>query len=332
MQRLPTEVLLRVIELTAEPVVVAYPAAHVITRTLCSWALVSKFVTAIAFRELLVHCLYIDQSWRLNSLVELLERRFNPSSPNSDRCTNTLIKCLESLYLSPFSQDTINESPIVKNIDRLFGFLSANLRRLVIDMPLRSHYPEDDVDTRLRPILRRAFAGLTSIQEFISVRDELYLQTEIGFYVEPAVWSHWPELKHLALYNPAIDSPETIDAIERVPCLSTVVVMRADCIPDGIVAISERRSKQLDVLCVNTPYQHAIDLWRDEDEYRMMSTRLKEQTAGGERRDHFMKLYRVDVGPLLPDYDDDIERCQEWLRQNAVEGTLWSYPRTLLTL
>lgn len=175
MQRLPTEILLRIIESTANDSVIAYPACHVVTRTLNSWISVSKSVTKVASRELRRHCLYIDRSWHLSSLLGLILTRNREGSTH----LGPLSMPVEKLYLSPFSSNDLNEPSVVADISRLFILIGPSLQRLVIDMPLRSHYPEDDVNTQLRPILRNAFQHLTSVQDFVSVKDELYLQTEM---------------------------------------------------------------------------------------------------------------------------------------------------------
>ncbi|THW44018.1 hypothetical protein D6D21_05082 [Aureobasidium pullulans] len=92
------------------------------------------------------------------------------------------------LYLSPFSGGTINERKVVEQITELFTILAPSLKRLIINMPLRSHYPQEDVVTKLRPILRQGFSLLTNLEEFSSVQDNLFLA-----YWDPAIDHVFPD-------------------------------------------------------------------------------------------------------------------------------------------
>ena len=113
------------------------------------------------------------------------------------------------MYLAPFSSDTIDEMAVVANIHSLFRTsIGQNLRRLVIDMPLRSVYPEDPGGPLVRPRLRHAFESLTNLQEFVSVKDELYLAVTEETRETP-VWSSWKSLRRLSLYNVLLDKLRT---------------------------------------------------------------------------------------------------------------------------
>jgi|SRR3569833_1891909 len=69
-------------------------------------------------------------------------------------------------------------------------------------MPLRSLRPAAD-HLNVRATLRDGFARLARLEEFVSVRDELFLALwEPELQVEEAaVWTLWPHLRRLALYN-----------------------------------------------------------------------------------------------------------------------------------
>ncbi|KAI5268173.1 hypothetical protein E4T47_07841 [Aureobasidium subglaciale] len=123
-------------------------------------------------------------------------------------------------------------------------------------MPLRSHYPEDDRTETLRPLLRQGFRKLVELEEFASVRDELYLaywnpdfnhipnvqedededdededddddEHQEDHIITDFFPSYWPKLKHLALYNPIFDT-FFMDAISHLPHLQNLVLSRRD--------------------------------------------------------------------------------------------------------
>jgi len=133
-----------------------------------------------------------------------------------------------ALYLAPFPDDTIDNIEVVAGIEALFKVLAPHLRRLIIDMPLRSHYPNEEGSGTVRIPLRRALLGLERIEEFVSVQDELYLSTLPEFpRSEPLVWLSWPNLKRLALYNLDIDDEE-IANLKAMPMLQDLVLTRPD--------------------------------------------------------------------------------------------------------
>jgi hypothetical protein len=66
------------------------------------------------------------------------------------------LSVLRSMYLAPFTGENIDELPEVTMIKSLFELLLPFLVCLVTDMPLRSVYPDEDVQY-IRPLLRNAF-------------------------------------------------------------------------------------------------------------------------------------------------------------------------------
>jgi len=95
-------------------------------------------------------------------------------------------------------------------------------------MPLRTRYPDEEGSGTVRIPLRRAFQGLERVEEFVSVQDELYLSTLADFPPsEPHVWSLWPKLKRLALYNLDMHD-EQIATLKAMPMLQDLVLTRPD--------------------------------------------------------------------------------------------------------
>ncbi|KAF9781078.1 hypothetical protein IL306_014119 [Fusarium sp. DS 682] len=97
--------------------------------------------------------------------------------------------------------------------------LAPVLKTLIVDMPLRDLDPSED--KRILEPLRQGFEALVNVEELISVKDELYLGTQ------PDVWTNWPKLRRLCLYNPVIDEELWRDMASS-PKLETAVFIRPD--------------------------------------------------------------------------------------------------------
>ncbi|ROW17956.1 hypothetical protein VPNG_00275 [Cytospora leucostoma] len=139
-----------------------------------------------------------------------------------------------ALYLAPFGR-TIDDQPAALWLRELFCLVHPTLRRLVVDMPLRSLQPADD-HLGVRATLREAFGMLTGLEELASVRDQLYLDVLEPEWragrAEPAVWaSSWPGLRRLALYGVPADE-RFWRAVGRMRVLETVVLARPDFLDD----------------------------------------------------------------------------------------------------
>jgi hypothetical protein len=234
---LPVEILSRIIWFTIpDHNYLAYPASHITTKTLLSYLTVSRATNHIAEPLLYAHCLYIDTPWRLDCLLAAPPAKL---CPPIDVCLN------QSLYLAPFPHGTIRDRKIVNQIAELFTLLGPSLKRLVINMPTRSHYPEEDVTERLRPILRHGFEQLVHLEEFSSVRDELYLAywnpdayhivpdfmsgdfEHVEHWLDDYMFERWPKLRCLALYNCMLNASFR-KALARTPKLEKVVLSRPD--------------------------------------------------------------------------------------------------------
>lgn len=200
---LPPEILdLIIASISDSDTTVALPAYHIDTKTLLSCLFVCKATYASSLKQLHQRCLHIDSARKLRALL----RSYDSDAPlygraiaaNEFKRSNS-----SSMFLAPFPADTIDEAPIVDGLLRLSNILSPHLKRLLIDMPLRSYYPDEPGSPNLRAVLRKAFLSLTALEEFVSVRDELYLSTRTpsDYSAEPPVWSTWKNLQRLALYN-----------------------------------------------------------------------------------------------------------------------------------
>ena len=351
--RLPTELLLHTIDsLIPSNPPVAFPASHIVTRTLLKLCLVSKTIHYAAIRLLFAHCVYIDSPDRLRLLQRTLvdhhlERAFGSKIPwqspldrdDSDsnletRHENTPKSFISSLFLAPFPDDTIDSPEIAPLVLGLCTTIGHYLTRLVIDIPLRSLRPEDDTNN-IRPFLRAAFQEFVGLEEFVSTRDELYLDITKRALEHPAVWSTWPNLKRLALYNVDVSSTRFLKDIQQCRQLTHLVLTRADCLTEGVFP-------SLLPLFPHAPLQMSHSLQRvlivnftQDHKYRPTFSRRRWEdcflgkvwTATPDNQKHKLQITRIDVS--LPGYRDaycEIERCQEWVCRAAIQGTLWELP------
>ena len=202
-------------------------------------------------------------------------------------------------------------------------------------MPLRSAYPDERPGEIIRPGLRDAFVKLIHLEEFVSIRDELYLSTMLpaDYEIEAPVWSLWPRLRNLALYNHDIDSDAT-KFFNRVPNLQNVVLTRSDGMHETdfhIVYMSSSLQSSTRIVLV--------EAWRDRlrpvawvEGGSMDLSRFNDGLRGRFRprgRVLGMRLSAPIEAVLLTrsdttKEDDDIGRCQEWVKCSALNGGLWN--------
>ena len=105
------------------------------TRTLISLNFVSKLTYQAAKKLLFGYCLHIDSDKLLYSLTN------NITDDILSRQSWHVRSALPvGLILSPFSDDSL-EPTIVKQLDKLSSRICGSL---VLDMPLRFLFPEDD--------------------------------------------------------------------------------------------------------------------------------------------------------------------------------------------
>ena len=163
------------------------------------------------------------------------------------------------------------------------------------------------------------------------MKDELYLSTVEGRQ-EPAVWSFWPRLQRLALYNVAVDSSQFIDGLRQCSNLTHLVLVR----PDGLS--EEVPSEHMDsgflsslqrLIIVNTaadflqstPFDQKM--WEESFVGRLHALRSPgDVDADSDSETGSVASYLSLRVPFGRD-DDDIEICQEWLSAQAMSGALW---------
>lgn len=318
MRQLPAELWMQIAELVVDEDAVAFPAYHVITRTLLALSTLNQAASETARRLLLEHCLYIDRAWRLDSLNRCLE-----ASPRT-RAGN-----IQKLSLSPFPSHTMNKPSVVEGIHTLLTKIGSGLRKVVVDIPFRYCRPYDDVEAEgLYQILRNAFARLENVEEVVSVNDELFLDEMFEGDIQNLPWFQWSKLRFLALYNLDIGRPAILEAITtKLPLLKVLVLARADSLEYGIQELYRGLRAPLDVHLVNTPFGHDMALAPGREAFQRCLEPSQETLEARGQSCRMVSFRRVDVDADVPaastwDYDP-ISSCQNFLLAEGIRRTLW---------
>ncbi|KAF2149202.1 hypothetical protein K461DRAFT_270830 [Myriangium duriaei CBS 260.36] len=318
---LPPEIWAIIVDKLAPPDCrLALPPSHEITKTLVSLSVTSKHLSYLAQPLLFKHCVYIDSLQRLECLDwglshALWRTYFLHGLPKHKFA-------VVKMFLAPFPDQDIRDKRKVANaIVILLAQIEGSLRRLVVDIPFRSCFPEDDM-YGVRPLLRSAFLRLINLEEFVSVKDELYLDLgraeDDPEQSETQVWSYWTNLRSLALYNTDLEDEDFLGGVVELPNIHTLVLIRCDSIRHGLPKLLVRLRRPLQIYLVNTAggHDHDTDMVVAAPETLLH----KEQFA--------VLVYRVDV-PTMSD-NSDIGHCQAWLRDKASDGVLWKFEDSTL--
>ena len=319
--QLPVELLEMIIEnITPPGTSLALPASDITTQTLYSCLTVSKATFNRTLELLYSKCLYINNQQRLHALLK--------SFQSGCFALDLKIAASTSMFLAPFTGDTINEPKVVEDLYNLFDILGNSVRRMVIDMPLRSAYPDRREGREIRVPLRNAFRKLMALEEFTSVRDEQYLSTIMpkANDIEPPVWTRWPALRKLALYNVDI-SEDLLKNANRLHSIKTLILIRPDGMED-LGPLREALTPATTIVIVNTWESHlpAQRRWIGkaiEAGQRQRITHSEIQYSYTRDIAH-VKAVCVSEIALNGGHDaQHIYQCQDWIKAEALSGTLW---------
>ncbi|KAI5461770.1 hypothetical protein BGZ63DRAFT_424632 [Mariannaea sp. PMI_226] len=366
---LPMEIILDIIQCLAPPNPdEILPPTDERAKTALSFTRVCQATYITATRLLRQHCMYIDSNAKACALARCLALP-PPSFLNKDGAQPTLTR-VEKLFLAPFTtlktseeelselmvrlendsfdnsqgSDTtsntsdvlpssLNDLPTVMAVRDILLAVAPTLRRLTIDMPLRSLYPEDD-HQGVRPILRQGFEALSNLEEFSSIRDELFLRMD-GEDDLP-VWSlHWPKLRRLCLYNVYLEDI-LMHHLTRPQHLEVAIFPRADV--DSPLTQFDIKQEWLSALGQSG---HAVNSLHRQPSNRptgitivlanwaplqpVFSARLRSRWAELDP-DNLVRILLADAIQPRAQVDGDvnpIELTQEFIMQHALAGTLW---------
>ena len=185
-------------------------------------------------------------------------------------------------------------------------------------MPLRTLWPADD-HLNVRKTLREAFERLANLEEFVNVQDELFLRiTEPEWGTRDVdVWTGWPRLRRMALYNP--DAVLSFwESVGEMPMLESLVLTRADALEESCMKTPyfSRTQRPLKVIIANVA--------SDQPE---MIPRGAWNTV-----DPCMKFRASFFNVPTSFYGDEnpSELCKSWVKRAAIRGTLWDWEGLLL--
>ncbi|POS72354.1 hypothetical protein DHEL01_v209252 [Diaporthe helianthi] len=348
--RLPLELIFSIItSLLGDPRNIHSPSQSS-TKTLLSFTLVCRATYSAATNYLREQCLFIDNDRRLCHLIHTVESTKHrvqgyyggagldiPGSLTIQ--PGSSLRPISSLYLSPFGQ-TIDDQPTAIWVRELFYLIYPTLRRLVIDIPLRSLCPADD-HLNVRKTLREAFSLLTALEEFTSVRDELYLdilEPEWPTERETAVWTLWPKLRKLALYN--VDADERFWKLVRsMGALDTVVLTRAD----GLESTCMKSEYFGAASSSGASNETGLEGGEDESTHPRLlkvvivntSTNQPNCMAGRWKWDEvdpnsLMEVMTYDVPTSFYGDENPIYLCQDWVKTAALRGEIWDWEGDLV--
>ncbi|KAM0346657.1 hypothetical protein ACHAPU_005369 [Fusarium lateritium] len=232
-------------------------------------------------------------------------------------------------------QSKLQDLQTVQNVREVLLTLAPVLKALVVDMPLRSLYPEDD-HQGVRKLLREGFEALTVIEEIVSVQDELYLATKRD-YTEPQVWTHWPKLKRMALYN-VVAEGETWQNMLLCPQLEMGVFTRADSI-DTLSPHQDVKREWLKAWAAGISMPSSNEGPYQGPEIAMAFCNQRSELPGFDRLvpqwhemdpENRICILTVPTDSAYAEQangedgvDDPIWVSQEWIRGRALAGTLW---------
>ncbi|RFN46297.1 hypothetical protein FIE12Z_9451 [Fusarium flagelliforme] len=343
--KLPLEVILLVVENLIPGTIhqSIFSVSNVVTKTLLSCTLVSKAVNPTATRLLWQNCLYIDSKDRLYRCRDSVSQQgiVTGRSCEAYRPTRLFLRLFpdpspgstpESVDEMPeeddFPPSPLEDIDMCEAVKSLLLTLAPGLKTIVVDMPLRSLYPADD-ELGVRKLLREGFEALVNIEELVSINDELYLATKED-HSEPQVWTKWPNLQRISLYNVYM-GPELWKDMLLCPQLHKTVFPRADSdnsrrhdikgeLSTAWAEATGQNSQKYQgpeitiALCdwYRQPYDFVsyTESWRDLDPDNLMSIRTV--------------IIDPQYDPAFQNVDDEqIYTCKNWIRERALRGSLW---------
>ena len=203
---------------------------------------------------------------------------------------------------------------VALDMAEILSFSAPTLSRLLIDLPLRfiygsaaNRFPEI---VKPRTALRSAFEQLTALETFCSVRDELYLGMHSPGvkYSEQRVWSRWPKLRILALYNQDVSVPQFWEKLGKLENLETLVLTRTDGLEEVDIKGKWRNccgdeKRELNIVLVNVESGHRAPMGQE-----------------GWKSDDGVVVTQLNVPISYYGDETEIDLCQWWVKRRILRG------------
>jgi hypothetical protein len=307
---LPPELILRIIDFVPPSNQAQFlNPVHTTTRTLLALCLTSRLTYTVAIKYLGQHCVYIDDKSRLIRLVNSLRW----SKPR-------IASFITSLHLAVSLQhNEFDELAVL--IESVFARISPVLKRLVVE--LRRQRGVLPPAAGRWAVLRRAFASLIHLEEFVSVADatefivDFPAMREHAFDDEgifPPVWTLWPSLKRLALFG-VYASPVFWQRIAAMTSLDHLVLTRSEGTDAEGVNI-----KQIYFTRTNRPIKIIL---ADVELHQPYAVDLSDWSKLDPDGNMYIALYNVPTSYYGDDDNDAV--CAGWVRLAALNGSLWGW-------
>ncbi|KAH6980436.1 hypothetical protein EDB82DRAFT_431857 [Fusarium venenatum] len=369
--RLPTEIILMITENLISDITHRRPilsAANIITKTLLNLTLVSKTIYPTASRLLWQNCLQIRSKESLRLFRNFISREsiitgrrpceaygstklfLAPFESPHDRSSATDLsdeeeegeEAIDSPADSPPSPyyPELKDMDTAKAVNEVLVTLAPVLTAIIVDMPLRSLRPEDDY-TGIRRLFREGFEALVNVEELVSINDELYLDTTED-HSEPEIWTKWPKIQRLALYNVMI-GPELWQNMALCPQLEMAVLSRAD--PPDLRIAEEDIKDQWSRAWTEATFQRAMSfeervpyqgrrftiVFGDWDFYLPSFDAFTERWERLDPDNHPDNRIRITTVPFDQPYNPtitgleylELDMYKTWIRDRALKGSLW---------
>ncbi|GJC99472.1 hypothetical protein ColKHC_08298 [Colletotrichum higginsianum] len=311
-QRLPPELILHVIESLLPPNESAIlPASHSATRALVCFTMVSRSTYDFTIRLLRKRCMHVDSTRRLSLLL------LSILSPPLRSLPPTLsLKCITSLYLSPFGR-SLDDKPTAMWVREIFCEVCDSLRRLVVDMPFGSLSGYDD-HLDVRPTLTDGFQRLSKLEELVCLRDYPAL-TFMPQTFTVNCWSLWPKLRRVVLFRAPMSSHWLWYDVANTASLELVVLARP--LDLGSANIKDDYHHMLKTHDYLAPRKLRVVLADVESDLAEV------QTANWAERDPdgLIAVERYHIPTSFYGDEDTDELCCGWVKTAALNGSIWDW-------
>ncbi|KAG9229408.1 hypothetical protein BJ875DRAFT_410922 [Amylocarpus encephaloides] len=307
---LPLELVLQIIDtLTpAHPIPIALPPSHPTTTTLISFTSTSRAIRPIAVRLLYRYCLYIDCERPLWRLLVALGLGKDDDDGEDVLGSLSVKRLLQPLAFRPRRLFITTEEeedehlwikPIIDDMGTLLSYLAPTLTHLVINLPLRT------LGTRSQKLLRKSLENLPNL--------ELVCDLQGSYNISTGTLPPLPKLRHLALYSPDVCTDDFLSALERMPDLESLVIVRTYGLQEEDFErrwgrMMKARNDETDVSISKL----LVIVVNVESDHRSGIPRAK---IG-----KWMEIRRVNVPTSYYGDEDAGELSQKWVRRRILSG------------
>ncbi|KAH7153500.1 hypothetical protein EDB81DRAFT_791504 [Dactylonectria macrodidyma] len=318
--RLPLELILQIVEASLPgggPQFIANvstPGAQL----LVAWSQVCRATYEPATRLLRQHFIYIDSFARLRAFLRCLSAS-KASGPASTLPPAIPPGSISSIYLGLSMDPFLGSVAGSLMIGDLFIELGDSVRRLILDVPLRSLDQESGLDMAFDQRLSEGLSALSNVEEFVSAGG---LPTLDFWRHESNFWKRWPKLRRLAGFQANIAEESLWYHVARARALEQVVISHSHLLRVDKWNFKRAIAKYWRLESGGDPIlARRMRIVLADHEF----TPSLIDDSEGDKNDPMglvsVSKFAVPIsGSAFVKTDD---ACREWMIQAAKEGTLW---------